>query len=147
MCNHEKLHFSWWKVLSFRYWGKLLMFDNCALWRKKEDFHVQGKGNKITYVLPSVLNEGGGNETIKFVFIGRGPGTPEKEIILEPEETWRSWNVNLALTEFSKEKLSCFHKYLWVFRDENLLLPTPCFYPWRSFGKTCHPENFQIVLA
>lgn len=45
---------------------------------------------KLRMFCPSVLNEGGGNETIKFVFIGRGPGTPEKEIILEPEETWRS---------------------------------------------------------
>lgn len=39
---------------------------------------------------PSVLEEGGGNENIQLVFIGRGPGARGKEIILDPEEAWRS---------------------------------------------------------
>lgn len=43
------------------------MFGNCVLRRKKKDFYLQDKGNKITFCL-SVLKEGGGNENIQLVF-------------------------------------------------------------------------------
>lgn len=153
MCNLEKLHFSWSKVPSFRYLGKLLMFGNCVLQRKKKDFYVQDKGNEIMFCT-SVLEEGGKNENIQLVFTGRGPVARGKEIILDPGETWRSWNLNLALTEFSKEKLSCFHKYLGVFRDEKLLFSLPAFLHEEVFEKLfilkisreSLPEEVQHIL-
>lgn len=142
MCNLEKLHFSWSKVSSFRCFGKLL-FGNCVWWRKKKDFPVQEKGDDS--VLPLCIEGRCWKWEQSIGFRGIGPGPRGKEIILDPEETWRSWN--LAWTEFSKERLSCFHKYLWAFRDEELLLPPPCFSSLRGFWRTFHPENCQIVLA
>lgn len=113
---------------------------------KEEGFHVQDKGNKIVFC-PSIWKAGGGNGNIQWVFIGRGPGARGKEILLDPGETWRSWNLNLASTEFSKRNF-CFHKHLRVFRHEKLLLPPPCFSSLRSLWKTFHPENcLRVVLA
>lgn len=43
------------------------MFGNCVLQKKKKDFCLQGKGNKIMFCL-SVLKEGGENENIQLVF-------------------------------------------------------------------------------